>query len=349
MTTLTLPPRETMLRAFEASDGTFDGVFLTAVRTTGIFCRPACPARKPKPENIEFYPSVQSALQAGYRPCLRCRPMEQEGGAPAWLRPLLDLVEQDPTARITDQAIRDLDLEPVRVRRWFRATYGMTFHAWQRARRLGLALGRIREGEDLTRAAYGHGYESPSAFRDAFSRLFGDTPGQSRDLRPVHLSRIATPLGPMVAGASDAGISLLEFADRPMLETQCRRLRQRLPVALVPGRHPLIEQLEEELAGYFEGVVREFSVPLEISGTPFQERAWAYLRSIPHGETRSYDQEARAIGRPGAHRAVGRANGDNRLAILIPCHRVVRSDGSLSGYGGGLWRKRWLLERERGG
>ena len=336
-----------MLRAFEASDTSFDGVFLTAVRTTGIFCRPACPARKPKPENIEFYPSAESALQAGYRPCRRCRPMEPEGAVPSWIQPLMDQVEENPTARITDQAIRDLDLEPARVRRWFRSTFGMTFHAWQRARRLGLALGRIREGEDLTRAAYGHGYESPSAFRDAFSRLFGETPGQSRDLRPVHLSRITTPLGPMVAAGSDLGISLLEFADRPMLETQCRRLRQRLKVALVPGSHPVIEQLEGELERYFEGDLRTFTVPLEIAGTPFQEQAWAFLQSIPYGETRSYDEEARAIGRPGARRAVGRANGDNRLAILIPCHRVVRADGSLSGYGGGLWRKRWLLERER--
>ncbi len=349
MTSATLPRSDRMLRAFEERDPAWDGLFLTAVRTTGIFCRPTCPARRPKPENIEFYPSAREALLAGYRPCKRCRPMEPNGTAPEWLRPLLAEVEHDPARRITDQGIRTLGLEPARVRRWFRSTHGMTFQAYQRARRLGLAMGRIQQGEDLTRLAYEHGYESPSGFRDAFEQLFGETPGRSRGTTPVVLTRVATPLGPMVAGASDEGICLLEFADRPMLETQVRRIRKALDAAIAPGDHPHLARLQGELARYFQGALREFTVPLVLGGTPFQRQAWTFLRNIPYGETRSYDDEARAIGRPLARRAVGRANGDNRIAIVIPCHRVVRADGSLSGYGGGLWRKRWLLELEQKG
>ena len=224
----------------------------------------------------------------------------------------------------------------------------MTFQAYQRARRLGLALGRIRQGEDLTRTAYEHGYESPSGFRDAFAQLFGDTPGKGRGTAVVTVTRLASALGPMIAGVTEEGVCLLEFADRPMVETQVRRIRRAFGAAIAPGEHPMLDRLQEELNAYFTGELRTFTVPLVLGGTPFQQRAWTYLRNIPYGETRSYDDEARAIGQPQARRAVGRANGDNRISIIIPCHRVIRSDGSLSGYGGQLWRKRALLELEQG-
>ena len=336
-----------MYRALCQRDASYEGVFVAAIRTTGIFCRPTCPARKPNRENVEYYATINEALFAGYRPCQRCRPLEPRGAAPDWLRRLLDAVEDEPARRWTDADIRELGLAPSRVRRWFKSHHGMTFHAYQRARRLGLALGQIRNGDGLDRSAYEHGYESVSGFRDAFARIFDGTPGRSQDAEAIVLNRILTPLGPMLVGAHEGGICLLEFADRRMLETQFDRLRKRFDRGIVPGTHPHIDQLEGELDEYFEGTRHEFEVPLVYPGTDFQVACWEYLRTIPYGATRSYGDQARALGRPGAQRAVGRANGDNRLAIVIPCHRVVGSDGRLTGYGGGLWRKKMLLEHEK--
>ena len=346
MTHATLPPAREMYDAFRNRDSSYDGVFITAVRTTGIFCRPTCSARKPRDENVEFYPSTKDALLAGYRPCKRCRPMELNGLVPDWLRGLKDELEQEPSRRWRDADLRARRLDPTRVRRWFQSHHGMTFHAYQRARRLGLAMGRIRHGDALTAAAYDHGFESTSGFNDAFGRLFGSSPGRSRTGRLITVTRLLTPLGPMVAGATDEGICLLEFADRTMLETQVKRLAKWLNAVVAPGTHPHLEQLDRELAQYFAGDLRVFIAPLVVPGTPFQTIVWDQLGKIPYGETRSYEQLARTIGRPTAQRAVGRANGDNRLAIVVPCHRVVRSDGSLCGYGGGLWRKQYLLDLE---
>ncbi len=342
-----LPTVKEMYRALASRDAEYDGVFFAAVRTTGIFCRPTCTAKKPKRDNVEFYGSTRDALLAGYRPCKRCRPLELNGKAPSWLGPLLAEVERDPTKRWKDTDLRQMALDPTRVRRWFNNNHGMTFHAYQRARRLGLALGQLSLGEGLSNTAYDYGYESLSGFRDAFERLFGETPRRKRDVALVMMTRILTPLGPMVAGASADGVCLLEFADRPMLETQIKRLKERLGCVFAPGSNEHIELLNEQLGGYFRGTLTDFAVPLVLAGTDFQRAAWEYLRGIPYGETRTYRDEACSIGRPGAQRAVGRANGDNRLAIIIPCHRVVRSDGNLSGYGGGLWRKKYLLDHER--
>jgi AraC family transcriptional regulator of adaptative response/methylated-DNA-[protein]-cysteine methyltransferase len=346
MITGNLPPRREMYRALVEKDPEYEGVFFVGVRTTGIFCRPTCPARKPREENVEFFPAARDALASGYRPCKRCRPLEMAGQTPGWLRDLVDRVERDPSMRWKDANLRAISLDPARVRRWFKAHHGMTFHAYLRARRLGMGLDRIREGADLTDTAYEAGYESPSGFRDAFERLFGATPGRSRGTTVVRLERLPTPLGPMLAGATGERLCLLEFLDRRMLETQLRRVASRLDARLAPGTNSILKRLAGELSAYFDGTLKRFSVPLEIPGTPFQERVWKRLTRIPYGQTLSYRQLAEEIGRPGAQRAVGRANGANRVAIIVPCHRVVRSDGTLSGYGGGVWRKRALLEHE---
>jgi AraC family transcriptional regulator of adaptative response/methylated-DNA-[protein]-cysteine methyltransferase len=343
-----LPAEPEMWDAFTSRDPAYDGVFFTGVRTTGIFCRPTCSARKPRRENVEFFATTGAALFAGFRPCRRCRPMRPRGEAPGWLRDLLDSLEEEPARRLRDADLRDAGLDPVRVRRWFQAHHGMTFHAYQRARRLGRALGQLALGDDIVTTAYRNGYESLSGFNDAVQRLAGDSPGRARDATVVHLTRILTPLGPMLAGATDRGLCLLEFADRRMLETQLRRIGDRLDAVLVPGETDITRQTADELERYFAGALTEFTVPLETHGTPFQESVWAGLREIPYGETRSYGEQARGIGRPAAVRAVARANGDNRIAIIIPCHRVIGADGTLTGYGGGLWRKKRLLELERG-
>jgi len=243
---------------------------------------------------------------------------------------LVSEIEAEPLRRWTDADLRTRGLDPDRVRRWFQAHHGMTFHAFHRARRLGLALGRIRNGSDVTSSALDHGYDSLSGFNDAFRQLFGEAPTRT-DATVVVVDRVLTPLGPMLAGATDDRLCLLEFADRRMLATQLERLRRRLKCIMVPGRNDVIRRAADEVEAYFEGSLRELTVPFTDPGTDFQRSVWSALRSIPYGTTTSYQQVAASIGRSTAVRAVARANGDNRLAILIPCHRVIGSDGRLTG------------------
>lgn len=336
-----------MIEAFFQRDPSYDGVFYTGVRTTGIFCRPTCSARKPLLENISFFAVAEEALSAGYRPCRRCRPLEQGGEAPEWVRPLLEAVEDDPTRRWTDQDVRHRGLSPSRVRRWFKENHGMTFHAYSRARRLGAALGRVQDGEGVSRAAFEVGYDSLSGFQEAFRRYFGDAPTVVGEATVAYVARLATPLGPMLAAVSDDAVHLVEFIDRRGLQAQVRRVGRRSRLVFAPGSTPVTGALERQLGEYFEGTRHDFDLPLAPAGSDFQQSVWDALRAIPYGETRSYADIAEAVDRPAAVRAVGTANGANALAIIIPCHRVVRADGSLSGYGGGVWRKRRLLELEQ--
>jgi AraC family transcriptional regulator of adaptative response/methylated-DNA-[protein]-cysteine methyltransferase len=224
----------------------------------------------------------------------------------------------------------------------------MTFHAYSRARRLGEAIGQIRNGDSIAGAAYEAGFESLSGFNEALRQATGLSPRQAAATRSVTLTRIPTPLGPMIAGATDEKVCLLEFADRRMLPTQIRRLHQKLNCLFVPGASAVLDRLRSELREYFDRDRRKFSVELETPGTPFQQTVWMALREIPYGSTISYGELADRLGSPDAVRAVARANGDNRIAILIPCHRVVGKDGRLTGYGGGLWRKHRLIDLETG-
>jgi O-6-methylguanine DNA methyltransferase len=247
---------------------------LTAVSTTNVFCRPGCPAPRPLPRNVSRPATAHEALFSGYRPCLRCRPLDTHAG--------------------------DLTSAQLRRAEALRPTLRAAREA--RARRSGAAAIVVR--------------------------------------------LLLTPIGPMLAGATDDGICLLEFADRPMLPSQLATLRHRLRRPIVAGRHPLLDRLETELGEYFAARRTAFEVPLVTPGTPFQERTWAALRAIPPGETIPYEELALRAGRPGAQRAAGTANGANRVAIVIPCHRVVRKGGEVGNYGGGRWRKAWLLDLE---
>ena len=347
MTNTSLPSANKMYRALAERDSTFDGVFFAAIRTTGIFCRPTCSAKKPLRENVEYYATVQEAVVAGYRPCMRCRPLDPAGTAPSWIKDLLVRVDADPAHRWRDADLSAAEFDPARVRRWFLQHHGLTFQAYQRARRLGVALGQIRQGEKWEGVGYTHGFDSASGFHDAFTRAFDAPPNRGSDICPIVVSRFLTPLGPVLAGATEEGVCLLEFADRRMIETQITRLRKWFGQPIVPGANRHTERLQKELDIYFTGGIRTFDVPLVLPGTEFQVAAWKQLLLIPYGETISYEQQARAMGRPGAQRAVGKANGDNRLAIIIPCHRVVRQNGELCGYGGRLWRKKFLLDLEK--
>lgn len=256
-------------------------------------------------------------------------------------------MDRDPSRRWTDNDLRDRGLDPARVRRWFLARHGVTFHAHQRARRVSSALAELGRGGNVTEAALASGYESLSGFSEAVRRMSGASPGASRSAARVHVTHLSTPLGPMVAGTTDDALCLLEFADRPMLSTQLGRVQRRFNALVVPGETPLASRVAAQLEAYFEGRLESFELPIDLRGTPFQEAVWRELLTIPYGETRSYAEQARRLGRGTAVRAVGRANGDNRIAIVVPCHRVVGADGRLTGYGGGLWRKQRLLELER--
>jgi AraC family transcriptional regulator of adaptative response/methylated-DNA-[protein]-cysteine methyltransferase len=316
------------------------------VKTTGIFCRPTCTARKPKKQNVEFYGSTHEALLDGYRPCKICHPLGQQGEYPQWLKPLMKEIDSFPELRLKDSDLRKRGIDPARVRRWFKKHHGMTFQAYLRTLRISDAFGRIKYGEKVVDTAYESGYESLSGFTDGFKKTTGFSPTKSTDKDIVVTTRILTPLGPMLAGATEEGVCLLEFIDRRMLETQIKRLKKTLKAEFIPGSNPHFETLDQQISEYFEGTRKEFSVPLVTAGTDFQEKVWRILQEIPYGTTRSYKEQAQRIGNPQAVRAVARANGDNRISIIIPCHRVIGSDGSLTGYGGGLWRKQYLLDLE---
>lgn len=342
-----LPPTDVMLRAMRNRDAQFEGVFWVGVTSTKILCRPGCPARTPKPENMRFFAALSEGLSSGFRPCKRCRPLERSGSAPDWLRPLLAAVEDDPSHRWSDPELRAEGYDPVRVRRWFKTTHGMTFHGYLRARRLGLALREIGAGGDLTSAGFEAGYESVSGFREAFAQTFELPPGAAREHQSLLVRPIETSLGLMLAAATDEQLVFLEFHDRRAMQAQVQTLARRMRAGYVPGDNAILQQTERELAEYFAGDRAEFEVPLHLPSSPWEGQVWQELLAIPAGETRSYASIAETLGRPKASRAVGTANGRNRIGIIVPCHRVIRADGSLSGYGGGVWRKKALLEHER--
>ncbi|HEX2860771.1 MAG TPA: methylated-DNA--[protein]-cysteine S-methyltransferase [Lacunisphaera sp.] len=342
-----LPSPRTMYRALSRRDAAYEGVFFTAVKTTGIFCRPTCKAKRPRAENVEFFPTVTEALHGGYRPCRLCRPMDGTKPVPPLVERLRRAAEAAADGRVTDKDLAAMGVEPSTARRQFKAYHGMTFHAYQRARRMGLALRDVKSGKPVIDVQLDRGYESTSGFREAFSRVFGAPPRGAAAAACLLARRIETPLGTMLALADDAGLRLLEFVDRRGLERELVVLRQRLKCAIVPGSHAILNQTAAQLAEYFAGRRQAFDLPLALVGSEFQLRVWAELRRIPYGRTRSYTEMAARIGLANGRRAIARANGSNMVAIVVPCHRVIRADGNLCGYAGGIWRKQRLLDHER--
>jgi AraC family transcriptional regulator, regulatory protein of adaptative response / methylated-DNA-[protein]-cysteine methyltransferase len=343
-----LPNNNIMYNALLNKDSSYEGIFFAGIKTTGIFCRPTCNARKPKKENVEYFSSVNEALQHGYRPCKVCHPMQYKGEIPIWLKELFNEIDKNQNIKLKDYDLRKRGIDPARVRRWFKNNHGMTFQAYLRLLRINNAFGRIKHGEKVIESAFIGGYESLSGFTESFKKSTGFSPSKSKHENVITVTRILTPLGPMLAGATDDGICLLEFVDRRMLETQIKRLKKYLDAEFVPGNNKHFEKLSDQLKEYFYGKRKTFSVPLNIPGTEFQLRVWKELQNIPYNETRSYKEQAIAINNPKAVRAVARANGDNRIAIIIPCHRVIGNNGELVGYGGGIWRKQYLLNLEAG-
>ena len=214
--------------------------------------------------------------------------------------------------------------------------------------RLGKAIERLHDGAPVTSVGLDHGFESLSGFGDAMKRTFGQAPTEAAKAIQITWTRITTPLGPMIAAATSDHLVLLEFADRRSFEKQCQTVCKRLGGILVPGSNEVLTSAATQISEYFRGARRAFDVPMQTPGTDFQVSLWSELRTIEYGTTQTYAQLADSLGRPDAVRAVGKANGDNRIAIIIPCHRVIGSDGKLTGYAGGLWRKQKLLEMESG-
>ncbi len=342
-----LPTPRTMYRALSRRDAAYEGVFFTCVKTTGIFCRPTCRAKRPKPENVEFFPTVSEALHGGYRPCRLCRPMDGTKPVPSLVEKLRRAAEESRDGRVTDKDLVAMGIEPSTARRQFKAYHGMTFHAFQRARRMGLALRDVKSGKAVADVQAARGYESTSGFREAFARVFGAPPQGAQAGQCLLAQRIETPLGTMLALADEKALRLLEFTDRRGLERELVMLRRRLKCAIVPGGNAVLEATVRQLKRYFAGESLDFDLPLAPVGSDFQRRVWAELQRIPVGLTRSYAEMAKRVRLPNGHRAVARANGSNMLALVIPCHRVIRSDGDLCGYAGGVWRKQRLLEHER--
>lgn len=347
MNNKSLPKKPVLYQALKERDSSFEGIFFAGITSTGIFCRPTCTARKPKPENVEYFKTTQDAMRQGYRPCKICEPMKPRNQQPNWVSKILDLAEQTDGLRLNDQSIREQGIDPHRLRRWFKKNHNMTFQAYLRSRRLGQAFGHLAKGEQILKTAFDHGYDSLSGFSSAFKKLIQKNPSESKTKTIIHLHQVLTPLGPMLSGMTQKGVCLLEFTDRWALESELKDLSKRLQAPLIVSKGPYLKQLEKELSEYFEGKRKNFSIPLLTPGSEFQNKVWRELQDIPHAKTRSYQEQAKRIGSPLAVRAVARANGQNRVAIVIPCHRVIGSDGKLVGYSGGLARKKYLLELER--
>jgi len=338
--------KDIMYKAIMEKNTAFEGVFFTAVKTTGIFCRPACTARKPKMENVEFFSSSKEAILKGYRPCKVCKPLENLNETPRYIKELLEELTLDPTLKLKDWDLKQRGIEPYTLRRWFLKNHGMTFQAYQRMYRINSAFKRIKNGETVTATAFDSGYESLSGFNDSFKSILGVSASKSKSEQVITATRIETPLGTMFVCAIEKGICLLEFTDRKMLETELKNLSKTMNAIILQGYNKHFKTLEDQLSEYFAGERKTFSVPLVIQGSDFQNDVWEQLQTIPYGTTRSYKEQSLCINKPNAIRAVANANGMNKISILVPCHRVIGSDGKLTGYGGGLWRKKWLLEME---
>lgn len=338
---------EKMYKAILEKNESFEGVFYTAVKTTGIFCRPSCSARKPKRENIEFYKTTKECILKGFRPCKVCKPLENLNETPDHVKKVLTEIIEDPSIKLKDFDLRQRNIEPTQMRRWFLKNHGMTFHAFQRMIRLNSAFKKIQNGANVTHTAFDSGFDSLSGFTASFKNIFGLAPSKSKHQTIIDLKRIETPLGTMYACATEQGVCLLEFTDRKMLETEFKFLAKSLNGIIVQGENKHFKILEGQLQEYFKGHRKTFTVPLHTPGSTFQQTVWNALIKIPYGKTKSYKEQAESIHKPNAVRAVANANGLNKISILIPCHRVIGSDGKLTGYGGGIWRKKWLLDLER--
>jgi AraC family transcriptional regulator of adaptative response/methylated-DNA-[protein]-cysteine methyltransferase len=312
------------------------------VKTTGIYCKPSCPARRPKRENVEFFLDGEAALAAGYRPCLRCKP-DEVGRDREAVAKAVRLIEQSEETQSLDQLALAVGYAPHHFQRLFTRDMGVSPAAYARAVRARRAADHLSEDKSVTDAIYDSGYSAPSRFYADAKERMGMTPSAWRDGGRGHVIRYVvseSPLGPLLIAATEKGICRLTFDEDESA------LRRRFPNADIQPDDGTIAPWVDAALKAIRAPSQASDVPIDVRGTAFQEAVWQELRKIPLGETRSYADIAKAVGQPGAVRAVGTANGSNPVSILVPCHRVIRSDGSLGGYGGGLENKKKLLAAE---
>ena len=328
-----------------AKDRRFDGAFVTGVHSTGIYCRPSCPARAPLRRNVRFYPTPKAAEAAGLRACKRCSP-DTQSAEEACVLAAITAIRAD--GAMTLAALGELTgYSPTHFQRLFTRTVGLSPAAFARALREERVREELAQGRSVTDALYAAGYSSPSRFYDDNRERLGMAASDWKDGgrgRTIRWAVVDTSFGEMLVAATDVGVCCLSFGEGEA------ELRARFPNAeLAVGGAQFARVLEQVVAAVEQPGSDNSAIPLDVKGTAFQQRVWQELRRIPAGETRSYGQLAAALGNRNASRAVGGANGANNIAVLIPCHRVVQSDGSIGGYAYGPDIKRELLARESGG
>lgn len=333
---------DTAWTAFMRRDRAFDGRILGAVKTTGVYCKPSCPARRPKRENVLFFTTSEDARSAGFRACMRCKPDEvgRDRQAVALAVKLIEQAEESPTLAELSAAV---GYAPHHFQRIFKRDLGISPAEYARGLRNQRTETALKANGRVTDAVYDAGYSAPSSFYSDAKERLGMTPSAWRDGgrgETIRWSHFDSPLGQMFIAATSKGICRLTFDDSE------QTLRRLFPNAMIVEDDGSLKELVEGALRAIEQPLAMPDLPIDVAGTAFQEAVWRELRKIPAGETRSYAQIAAAIGHPKAVRAVGSANGDNHVCVLIPCHRVIRSDGSLGGYGGGIERKKKLLASE---
>ena len=342
MATVTRLDPDTAWAAFMRRDRRWDGRIIGAVTTTGIYCKPSCPARRPRREHVIFYSSVEEARAAGFRSCMRCKP-DEVGRDREAVAAAVKLIEQAEDAPTLEQLAAAVGYAPHHFQRIFKRDLGVSPAEYARALRNRRAEAALKANGRVTDAVYDAGYSGPSGFYSDAKERLGMTPSAWRDGgrgETIRWTHFDSPLGQMLIAATSKGICRLTFDDS---EDSLRRL---FPKATIVKDEGGLKELVQGALAAIERPLAAPDLPIDVAGTAFQEAVWLELRKIPPGETRSYAEIAAAIGHPKAVRAVGTANGDNHICVLIPCHRVIRSDGSLGGYGGGLDRKKKLLAGE---
>lgn len=331
-------------------DAAQDGEFVFAVSSTGVYCRPSCPARRPRRENVQFFLAPAQAEQAGYRACLRCRPKSLSGNRESdAVKSICRFIEQHLDEPLTLQRLgKEFHQSPFHLQRRFKEVLGITPREYADSCRMRMLKRNLQAGDSVTRAMYDAGYGSSSRLYERTASQLGMTPDKYRRGAIAATIRYIcsdSPLGRMLIAATERGICSIQFArsDGELIEG----LKREFPFAARKLDDGGLQSWARALLQHMRGKHQDASLPLDIRATAFQRRVWTYLQSIPFGATRSYSQVAKAIGQPRACRAVARACATNPVAVAIPCHRVVREDGSMGGYRWGIGRKKALLQMEQ--
>lgn len=345
-------PQEKWWEAVLARDANQDGQFFFAVSTTGVYCRPSCPAKRPRRENVAFYRRPEDAEKAGYRACLRCKPRSASGNPQtATVKEMCRYIEQHLDEPVTlERLAKVFRQSPFHLQRTFKKTLGITPRAYADSCRMGLLKRNLQAGRSVTHALYDAGYSSSSRLYERTASQLGMTPDKYRRgaiAATIRYTCTNSPLGRMLVAATDKGICAIQFADTDDELTE--GLKREFPFAVRKRDDASMRSWTNTVLRQIAGHKTNRSLPLDIQATAFQRRVWDHLQSLPFGTTQSYGEVAKAIGRPTAARAVARACASNRIAVAIPCHRVVREDGEMGGYRWGVERKKALLQMEQQG